>query len=204
MKALLILLAIIAYPLAEIWIAVWLAGLIGWGWVIALAAAFFGFGLAMVQRSAYLWRQAIARGQTDPAYLDGRFAADVGDAGIVLIGGILMIIPGFLTGVLGALLVLPFVRRLVSRAFRGRIERTAAARGYRKVTIIDGETVGTVWQPPGTDPDAGMSHPQWSEASDGPAQGTVISGEVVARHDDPPIPRDFGGDDTTDRPPPTG
>lgn len=186
MKALAILVAIIAVPIAEIWIAVSLARSFGWAPVLIAMAVFFGFGIAMVQRASRAWSHTIARAQADPGYVGTGFNAAMGDSAVLFTGAVLMLIPGFITGVVGLLLVLPPVRRLVIRAFHGRIEKAASARGYRKVTIIEGETVvrETYVAPtdyPGTGGDGVGPRPP---ASPGPPK--VIMGEVVPRPDDQP------------------
>jgi len=191
MKALAILVAIIAVPIAEIWIAVALAKSFGWATVLIAMAVFFGFGIAMVQRATRAWRRTIERAQADPGYVGTGFNAAMGDAAVLFTGAILMLIPGFLTGVVGLLLVIPPIRKLVIRGFHGRIEKAASARGYRKVTIIEGETVvretyvypdtfGASGESPGASGDAGPQPPSQ------PGPPKVIMGEIVERPDEPP------------------
>lgn len=178
MKGLLILIAVIALPIAEIWLAIWLAGQWGWSVVLIGFAVFFGLGLAMVQRASLKWRLALRKAEADPGYLQGKFSSDLGDSALVLTGGILMLIPGFITGALGLLLVIPWVRAMVRKVFAGRIDQAASARGYRKVTIIEGETVvSETYVNPQPE---GSSHTQRSEAP------RIITGEIVAKPDDEP------------------
>lgn len=184
MKALAILVAIIAIPIAEIWIAVTLATTYGWAPVLIAMAAFFGFGIAMVQRASRAWSHTIARAQADPGYVGTGFNAAMGDSAVLFTGAVLMLIPGFITGVVGLLLVIPPIRRLVIRAFHGRIEKAASTRGYRKVTIIEGETVVRETYVAPTDfPGAGDMNvgPQPPTSSGSPK---VIMGEIVPRPDE--------------------
>ncbi len=171
MKALAILLAVIALPVAEIWLVVWLISTVGWGPVLIAGALLFGFGIAMTSRATSAWGRAIERAQGDPGWMNTGFGPAMGDAALLFIGGILMIVPGFITGAVGLLLALPPVRRLVSRLFHGRIESAASKRGYRSVTIIEGETVE---RPAGYHP-----------ADDAGNAGTprIITGEIVAGPD---------------------
>jgi len=69
------------------------------------------------------------------------------DAGLVLVGGLLLIVPGFVTDALGLLLLLPPTRLLarggVKRRFRGRVAYFDGSRydglgGPRRDTRIDG------------------------------------------------------------------
>jgi UPF0716 protein FxsA len=86
---------------------------------------------------------------------------ELADAALVLVGGTLLLTPGFLTDVVGFFCVLPptrpLARRLLQRFLRRRVRMTAFGFG--------GRTTGTGWAGP----------------------GNVVQGEVV---DDPHAPRD--------------
>ena len=88
---------------------------------------------------------------------------ELADGALVLIGGTLLLTPGFVTDVLGALLVLPLTRP----AFRGLLARFVAA---RVVVGVPGPLGGAGFGPgtarrPGTD------------------QGPVVRGDVVDDED---------------------
>ena len=189
MKALLILLAVIALPFLEIWAAVWAAQQVGWGPVLIVAALLFGFGIAMVRRAMQAWRRLAERAQTDPGFQNTGFGPAIGDAGLLLAGGILLIIPGFITALAGLLLVFPPTRRLLGRAFGGRLSTMASRQGYQRVTIIEGETVTSYTEPapgasgyrkPGPSGAGGTGRP----GASGPAGPVIISGEIVAGPND--------------------
>ena len=60
---------------------------------------------------------------------------ELADGGLILVGGALLLTPGFLSDVLGFLCVLPVtrpaMRRLVSWFFDRRVKKMAAASPYR-------------------------------------------------------------------------
>lgn len=98
----------VAFIVAEIVALIWVATQIGW-WTLALLAASTILGAVLLQRE---WRKAwgglqesLRTGTLPP----GRTA----DAALVLLGGVLLIMPGFLTDLIGLLLLLPFTRPLV-------------------------------------------------------------------------------------------
>ena len=62
------------------------------------------------------------------------------DAALVLVGGILLMLPGFLTDVLGLLMLLPVTRPLVRRLLAFILARNAA-RAPSDPLVIRGETV---------------------------------------------------------------
>lgn len=185
MKALLILVAVIALPFLEIWAAIWAAHQVGWGPVVIVAALLFGFGIAMVRRAMQAWGRLAERAQTDPGFLNTGFGPAIGDAGLLLAGGILLIIPGFITAIAGLLLVFPPTRRMLGRAFGGRLSTMASRQGYQRITIIEGETVASYTEPPSQ-----PAGPRGAGGPRDPAGPVIISGEIVAG------PTAGGGGDT--------
>lgn len=186
MRALLILIAIVAWPIAEIWLVVRLVEQFGWGPVLVAGAVFLGLGLAMVGRASRSWAHAIARAQTDPGFLNTGFGSALGSSALLLIGGFLLIIPGFITGAVGLVFVFPPTRALVRRVIGGRVDAAASARGYQRITVIEGETVtrSETWSAtdvPQQPPPARRSGPE------------VISGEIVGPDEGPGRPHQ--GDD---------
>lgn len=185
MRALAVLLALIALPIAEIWLAIWLASQFSWSVVLVAAAVFLGLGIAMVGVASRKWSAAIVRAQNDPGYLNTGFPSAAGDAGLLLTGGLLMILPGFITGMIGLLLVFWPTRALIRRIFGSRVDAAASARGYRRITVIEGETVVR-------DAPASTSAPSPSTPPTG-RDRQVIVGEIVSApsppdDDDPAAP----------------
>lgn len=150
---------LIGVPLLEIWALVQVAQLTGWGTALGLLVVMSVAGAVLLKREgAKAWR-AFAT-----ALSEGRLpAAEVVDGALVIVGGALMLTPGFVTDAVGLLCVLPPSRALVNRALRRQV------RGMMTVGGI------ALW---GSGP-----RPRRTP----PADPGVIDVEVVdVRRDDPP------------------
>ncbi len=102
--------------LAEVAVFVLVAGLIGVGWTVLLTLATSALGAVLLARQG---TRALAdlRDRAQTRQHPGRA---LGDAGLVALGGVLMLLPGFLGDVLGLLCLLPFTRAL-PRALAARV-----------------------------------------------------------------------------------
>ncbi|HEV2819402.1 MAG TPA: FxsA family protein [Solirubrobacteraceae bacterium] len=117
---LLLILAFIVAPLAELYVIFQVGGLIGILPTVALllAASILGGVLLRAQGRA-AWRRFVAALQT------GRPPArEVADGALILVGGALLLTPGFITDALGLALLVPPTRALM----RGALVRTLAPR----------------------------------------------------------------------------
>ncbi|WP_026128521.1 FxsA family protein [Nocardiopsis halophila] len=183
---LLIVLALMALPFAEIWLMIAVGGQIGVPWTIALLFAFTASGVLVLRRAgtrAHRQFEETLRAQAQ-AYRDAggdpqatAKALREGDSArsrdgmlgalMLMVGGILLVIPGFITAALGALLALPFTRPLLRWAFSAWADRRARAMGA---------TAG-----PGSFGPSGPSAPSGSSKgpSGRPGSGKVIQGRVV-------------------------
>jgi UPF0716 protein FxsA len=128
MRLFLIVLFIVV-PIAELAVLIQVGQLIGVWWTIALlvADAILGSLLARSQ-GRLVWRRF------NEALQAGRAPArEVMDGALVLFGGALLLTPGFLTDILGIVLLLPptraLVRAVLVRRFAGRM--VASMRGPR-------------------------------------------------------------------------
>jgi len=124
------LLVLILWPLAELFVIIKVGEAIGALDTIVLLLAGVPLGVwALRSQGAAVWRRmtaAIAQGKPP--------ARHVVDGALVVAGGTLLIVPGFITDVLGITLLLPptraLVRTLVVRNFRSRVlVRTARFTG---------------------------------------------------------------------------
>jgi UPF0716 protein FxsA len=136
----------IVVPLVEIYVIIQVGQAIGPWWTILLliADSIFGAWLIRVEGSR-AWRalrQALDSGRMP--------AKELADGALILIGGTLMLAPGFVTDAVGILIILPFTRPV----FRRLLTRVVASR----LVVIGPGTA----QRPGPAPD-----------------GPVIRGEVV-------------------------
>ncbi|MEZ5116725.1 MAG: FxsA family protein [Candidatus Nanopelagicales bacterium] len=160
MGGLLALIVLVVYPVTEIAVTVWVAGMVGWLAVLGMfTVGFFLGGLVM------RWAGAAAAQSLRSASRTGELPAGaVGDHALLFLGGLLIAVPGFVTDVLGLLLVIPPTRWAVAWLGGRTIGRRLRARGYSVVsgTAPDGTRVTRV------------------------VPGDVIEGEVVEVHDDEP------------------
>ncbi len=134
---------LVALPIAEVWLLVQVGQEIGLGWtlLVLIAEAALG-GWLMRLEGGKAWT-ALSK-----AYGTGRLpSGELADAALILVGGALLLLPGFLTDVLGLFFLLPFTRPLARRALGYLIARRVVAMGFdpRAATtrgdVIEGETV---------------------------------------------------------------
>jgi UPF0716 protein FxsA len=110
-----LLLAGVGLPLAELAVFITMAAVIGFAWAFSLVLAGSLAG-ALVLRHA--GGSHIARVRV--ALHDGNFTALQADSSgsLILLAGILLLIPGFITDILGLLLLIAPLRRALGAAFR--------------------------------------------------------------------------------------
>ncbi len=118
-------------PVAEIAAFIVIAALIGWLWAICLFLATTVLGLAILKRSG---RKDVDRFRAEFAK-DGFYAIHLESPGLgPIIGGILLVIPGFITDVLGLMLLVPGIRRWLRGMLGRALEK---ARRPRDPSVID-------------------------------------------------------------------
>jgi UPF0716 protein FxsA len=161
----LLLVAMVALPFVEVYLIVQVGQLIGVWWTLAILVGEALLGAWLVRREgARAWRalnDSFASGKTP--------TGELADTALILVGGVLLVVPGFVTDVVGLFFLLPFTRPLARKVLAffvaRRMSRLGMTGGYvrRDVTVIEGETA--------TDPDPGEER--------GPASGPVIiAGEI--------------------------
>lgn len=134
----------IVLPIVEIYVIVQVGQVIGAPWTILLLIADSAVGAWLVRREgSRAWRAL--REALDAGRMPGR---ELADGALILIGGTLMLTPGFVTDALGILLILPPSRPL----FRGLLTALVARRVTLDVTnpgpgpssgpVVRGEVVG--------------------------------------------------------------
>ena len=158
------------WALAEVVVLVLVASWIGVGWTVLAALATTALGWVLLARQgtrALAELRERARTRRSPG-------AELGNAGLVAAGGLLMVLPGFIGDLVGLLCLLPGTRNLV----RAGLTRLVAARlpaGLRPPVRVESVRTAEV---PRTD--------------DGRPQGSgstrlVIEGEVVRGPDGRPL-----------------
>ena len=128
-----VFLALLVVPVAEIALIVAVGSVIG-GWqTIVLLLVESALGAYLVKREgARSWqalRVALSTGQ-----MPGR---ELADATLVLIGGTLLLTPGFLTDIAGFFFILPLTRPITRRWLQGVVERRLVDRSG----IIRGQVI---------------------------------------------------------------
>lgn len=115
-----LLLLLIVWPVAEIYVAIKVADEIGWLLTILLLIAGWPAGMWVLRsRGSAAWtrlRGEVAAGRPP--------ARAVLDGALVVIGGALLIVPGFISDALGIILLLTPTRSLVRRIASRRLQKT--------------------------------------------------------------------------------
>lgn len=131
----LLLLAFIVVPLVELAVIGRVSDWLGLPVTLALLLVDSVIGAVLVRREGRrAWRSFRS------ALSEGRWPGDeVAQGALVLVGGALLVTPGFVTDAVGLAAVIPPTRRLLSRLLRGRLTpaplrtfRTAAGAGARR------------------------------------------------------------------------
>jgi UPF0716 protein FxsA len=140
-----VLLAFIALPIAEIYVIIQVGQVIGPWWTILLLIADSIFGSWLLRREgARAWRALqVALGE-------GRMPTrELADGILIVVGGTLMISPGFVTDVFGMLAILPFTRPVGRRLLTGFIARrlVVSPRNARRPGPSDDVVQGDVVDP---------------------------------------------------------
>lgn len=134
---LLLVVLFIALPIAELFVILQVGQEIGVWWTIALLIADSVLGsLLMRSQGRVAWRrfnQAVEAGRPP--------AREALDGALIIVGGALLLTPGFITDIGGLVMLLPptraIVRRLLVRRFAVRMVASARPRGYD----VDGSAV---------------------------------------------------------------
>jgi UPF0716 family protein affecting phage T7 exclusion len=125
-----------ALPAAEFLALILVAALIGWLWTAALFVATSVVGVLLLRKSGRAdldrVRNAFAR--------DGIRAIHLETPGVApVIGGILLIFPGFITDILGAALYVPPLRRWAAGKLAERVGRTGRRHDEHVIDLEPGE-----------------------------------------------------------------
>jgi UPF0716 protein FxsA len=139
--------AFIVVPLVEIYVLIQVGQVIGPWWTILLLILDSLFGTWLIRREGgRAWlalRVALESGRMP--------ARELADGALILVGGTLMLTPGFVTDAFGILLILPFTRPAARRMLTQLVSRRLLA---------------------------GQTHDRATRPGPGPG-GPVVRGEVV-------------------------
>ncbi len=119
---LLALLVLVAVPIVEIYVIVQVGHQIGLWWTVLALIAETVLGVWLVKREGRrAWRILVS--QLNAGTAPTKAAAD---GAVILVGGLLLLTPGFVTDFLGFLCVIPFTRPLIRRALVSWIARRSS------------------------------------------------------------------------------
>ncbi|WP_161958394.1 FxsA family protein [Ornithinimicrobium cavernae] len=168
----LIVAAFLLLVLLEILLLLAVGRAIGPWWTIGLLVLFVLAGLYLVRReSGRTWKAL--RQAVDTGRMPGR---ELADAMLVLVGGLFLLLPGFLSDLVGIFLILPFTRTLSRRVL-------AVFIGSRMPPVV--VTGGPARSGPASGYGTGRRDPGGTGAAPGPRQtDDIIEGEIVS--EDPP------------------
>jgi UPF0716 protein FxsA len=115
-----LVLVFVVVPLIELWVILQVGQVLGVGWTIALLVLFSFIGAALLRHEGRrAWRAF--RGALE----EGRWPGDeVTQGALVIVGGTLLLTPGFFTDGVGFLLLIPITRSGLSRLIRSRLTPT--------------------------------------------------------------------------------
>ncbi|MCY7395020.1 MAG: FxsA family protein [Nocardioides sp.] len=167
----------VVVPLVEIYTLIQVGQVIGVWWTIGLLVLDSIIGGWLVKREGARTFEALRT-----ALGSGRMPArELADAALVLVAGTLMLTPGFVSDVLGLLLVLPVTRPVARRGLTALVTRRLLA-GTRFPGGFPGGMTG------GTTGGAGPFGPRAPRAQERPGpgpEGPVVRGEVVDEPEGP-------------------
>ena len=111
--------AFVVVPLVEIYVLIQVGQVIGAWWTVLLLVLDSLFGAWLIKREgSKAWlalRTALETGRMP--------ARELADAALILVGGTLMLAPGFVTDALGIVLILPLTRPLARRLLTRLVSR---------------------------------------------------------------------------------
>ena len=134
-------------PIAEIFVLIQVGQVIGPWWTVLLLVTMSVLGAWLVRREFRSTWQAL-----QGALQTGRVpSSELADAGMVVVGGTLLLTPGFLTDIVGFAMLLPLTRPVFRRALLALLARRVQVRatGWAGTNvrpagpqIVRGEVVG--------------------------------------------------------------
>ena len=115
----LVVVAFVVVPILEIYVIIQVGQVIGAWWTIVLLIADSIFGAWLIRREGRRSWQSLT-GALDSGRMP---ASELADGGLILVGGTLMLSPGFVTDALGIVLILPFTRPVARRMLTRVVSR---------------------------------------------------------------------------------
>ena len=137
---------LVAVPALEVYVLVRVGQRIGVGRTVLVLVAEAVLGAWLLRREgARAWKAL------DGAFRGGRVpTGELADAALVLVGGVLLMLPGFVTDVLGLFFLIPFTRPSARSVLAFFVARRLSEAGivvpgasslYARGTVVEGEVV---------------------------------------------------------------
>ena len=158
-----VLLAFLIVPVIEIYVLIQIGQVIGAWWTILLLVIDSIIGAWLIRREGAKAFVAL-RTALNSGRMPGK---ELADGALILIGGTLMLTPGFVTDILAVFLILPLTRPL----FRGLLARAVTAR----LTVVPMTAPGQGRTGPSGAPNSAPRNATRPE----PTDPTVVRGEVI-------------------------
>lgn len=119
---------VLAWPLLEIGLFITVGGWLGLWPTLAIVVLTGVFGVALMRWQGMGVLREVQAGTVDPV-------SPMAHGALILLGGFLLMLPGFFTDVLGLLLMIPPLRRVVIAQIASRVRVTGfMARGHARGT----------------------------------------------------------------------
>ena len=142
-----LVLLFLVMPLAELFVLIQVGQVIGVWWTILLLVADSIFGAWLMRREGSRAWSALST-----ALSSGKLPSnEIADGALILLGGALMLSPGFVTDIFGIVLILPltrpFFRRILAKVVQKRLVTAAMPSTFgagarpRNDDIVTGEVV---------------------------------------------------------------
>jgi UPF0716 protein FxsA len=133
LRARLVIVGLLLFPLVELALLIAVGHLIGVWPTLLLVVVEALLGAIVVKRAGRRARVALQT-SLNTGQMPG---TELTDAVLVLVGGVLLLLPGFLTDVVGLLFLLPVARPLTRRWLQAMVERRVG----RRTGVIRGEVI---------------------------------------------------------------
>lgn len=141
----LLLVLLITLPITEVWLLLRVGDILGLGWILAIIILLAIVGVWLIRREGIKAWRSLTR-----TFQKGEMpSGELADAGLVLAGGLLLMLPGFITDVAGFFFLLPFTRPLARMVISFFAAREVAKAGVDVTTlrrtsrddVVEGEVV---------------------------------------------------------------
>lgn len=162
-------LPLLVVPIVEVAVIIGVGKVIGsWPTILLLVVLSLLGAWLLKREGTRTWRALMSALRTGDMP-----SIEIADAALVLMGGTLLLLPGFVTGVVGLLMVLPITRPLFRVVLAAAVARRMLAAGTVGRPGPGGPGAG----PPGTS--GGQSAPGSQHGPRDQAGPTIIEGEIV-------------------------